>query len=194
MKLFEVLKQTALLLLEHPGQWAVCGGVAASIYRRKARFTDDIDFALIDSPAMSAENLAGTILRRLGYGEYIGFVPDPENNNQQLRALICARTQEDQRFAGIDFLLPVQRWIPEAVALAQFNSIDYGFAELPTVTPESLILAKLIALSGSPDRYQDLDDIQEILKSVPLKLDYLEAQIALHNLKVPSNILALIFR
>ena len=55
MKIFDELVRAGKLLSEYPGQWAVCGGVAASIYRSRARFTDDIDFALIDTARISAE-------------------------------------------------------------------------------------------------------------------------------------------
>ena len=193
MKLFDELKRATELLHQHRGQWALCGGVAASIYRNKPRFTDDIDFALIDSEKYPAETLATEVIKKLGYKEYIGFVPDPKIDGQQLRGLICARGTNDERFVGFDFLLPVQFWVTEAVTVAQSNLIDFGFAKLPTITPESLILAKLVAATSSPNRYQDLDDIKEIAASVAIDIDYLKAQIAKHGIQITPSLLQLVF-
>ena len=59
----------------------------------------------------------------------------------------------------IDLLLSVLPWIEGAVARAQHNSIDLGFARVPVITPEDLRAAKCAALGNSPDRFQDLDDL-----------------------------------
>ncbi|MCO6430884.1 MAG: nucleotidyl transferase AbiEii/AbiGii toxin family protein [Deltaproteobacteria bacterium] len=192
MRLLSELKKVAEELQPYRGQWAVCGGVAASIYREKARFTDDIDIALIDSPLVAAKDLSIRIISGMGYKEYFGFVPCPQDATGQLLALVCARDQTDERFAGIDFLLPVQPWIEDGVKIAQSNEIDYGFARLPTVTPESLIVAKLTAISTTPERYQDLDDITEILKSTPIDRAYLKSSIERYQIDLPRELLTLI--
>ena len=192
MKLFDELIRVTKLLSAFPGQWAICGGVAASIYRKRARFTDDIDIALIDSAGISAKNLASKIINELGYKEYQGFVPDTAKNNQQVLGLICARGIENEKFVGLDFLLPVQFWVQSAVEIAQANLIDYGFASLPTITPENLIIAKLIAVTGTPDRYQDLDDIKEIINSVSINRDYIKDQIKYHNLSIADELLKMV--
>lgn len=184
MKLFDRLKQAAVLLADYPDQWAICGGVAASIYRSSPRFTDDIDIAVIDSDKIRAVDLAAFVISEMGLREYKGFVPDPKNGRQQINALLMGRESCQERFLGLDFLLPVQAWIEKAVELAQSNQIDYGFAHLPTVTPECLIVAKLAALEGSPERYQDLDDIKEIVKAVPIDREFLGREIAAHKIKV----------
>jgi len=193
VKIFAELKRTTKLLNEYQGQWALCGGVAASIYREKARFTDDIDFALVDSPNTSAVKLASKIIGQLGYKEYKGFVPDAKNG-QQILGLVCARDEEDKRFAGLDFLLPVQAWVQDAVEIAQNNLISYGFAELPTITPECLILAKLTALISNPERYQDLDDITEILKTCSTDQEYLAQKIKEYNLVLTPKLASMIQR
>ena len=192
MRLFTELKRVTELLENYPNQWAICGGVAASIYRASARYTDDIDFALIDSDSITAKELATKIIKELGYQEYQGFVPDPENESKQLNALVCARGMNDDRFKGIDFLLPVQYWVEKAVNLAQSNLIDYGFAVLPTITPESLIFSKFIALNSNAERYKDLDDIQEIIKSNQINLEFLQLEITNCPIKFKPEIIKLL--
>ncbi len=68
MKLFSELKRATEILLEYPSQWAICGGVAASIYREKARFTDDIDFRLLIhreyQPSSLPPKLSGSLATR----------------------------------------------------------------------------------------------------------------------------------
>ncbi len=189
MRLFDQLKKVADLLSEYPNQWAVCGGVAASIYRNRPRFTDDIDIALIDSEKISAQELASSITKALGYKEFKGFVPDIKNSKQQLFGLIAGREENDARFIGIDFLLPVQFWIQKSVELAQSNLIDYGFAQLPTITPESLLIAKVAAFIGSPERLVDLDDINEIVKSIEIDKEYVLRELEKQQLAVPKSVL-----
>lgn len=192
MGIFSELKRVIRFLNNYPGQWAICGGVAASIYRERPRFTDDIDFALVDSNSLSARELALKVISDLGYRDYQGFIPDPLRKGKQINALICARSTDNTKFEGFDFLLPTQPWIDHAVLLAQSNKIDFGFAELPTVTPEYLILAKLIALNSNAERHQDIDDIKEIIKSNPIDYSFIREQINNSGIVFEPSILALI--
>ena len=177
MRLLLELKRTCAILENYPGQWAICGGIAASLYREKPRFTDDIDFAVVDSAIISGKDLAMKVISELGFKEYFGFIPGLIDKSDQILGLVCARDIGDERFLGIDFLLPVQFWIKDGVKYAQSNLIDYGFAKLPTVTPESLVLAKLLALHSNPERLQDLDDIQELIKSSNLDFEFILRQV-----------------
>ncbi len=192
MGIFSELKRVIKFLDNYPGQWAVCGGVAASIYRERPRFTDDIDFALVDNDSLSARDLALKVISDLGYRDYHGFIPDPLQKGRQINALICARSIDDKKFEGFDFLLPIQSWIDHAVSLAQNNMIDFGFAKLPTVTPEYLILAKMIALNSNAERHQDIDDIKEIIKSNPIDYSFIREQINNSGIVFEQTILALI--
>lgn len=78
-----------------------------------------------------------------------------------------------------------------AVELAQRNFLDFGFEKLPTITAESLILAKLTALSTSPERFQDIDDIREIVSSLPIDYDYVLSQVARQAICVEQDLLRL---
>ncbi len=192
MKIFSELKKATGLLSKYEGQWAIAGGIAASIYRSKPRFTDDIDFALIDGENGTAAEIAEEVILKLGYQVYKGFVPHPLKNNQQILGLLCARTSEHEKFVGLDFLLPEQFWIKDAVELAQSNKIDYGFADLATVTPEHLILAKISAVQSNPQRYQDLDDITEILKSVDVDVAIINQMAESYGLTIKKEVSVLL--
>lgn len=192
MTLFSELEKAVTLLNKYAGSWAICGGVAASIYRKIPRFTADIDFALIDSTDLSAEDLAKKITAELGYKEYLGFIPSDKKPHSQMLGLICARNDQQEQFIGLDFLLPVQNWVVEAVTLAQENFLDYGFTHLPTVTPECLILSKLTALSTNPQRMYDLDDIKQILEAVEIDRKFLRERIKNYGLVLNEELNAIV--
>lgn len=103
---------------------------------------------------------------------------------------MSGRVDNNERYTGVDFFLPVLPWVNEAVTRAQANMLDFGFALLPTVTVEDLLIAKLFALQGSAERAIDLDDIQSILRS-KLELDwvYLKEKISKFKLKVPKEMI-----
>ena len=86
----------------------------------------------------------------------------------------------------IDILLPCQPWVNDAVERAKFNMIDLGFDKVPVITPEDLIVAKCYALAGSPDRFQDLDDLKEIFAAVgDLDFAYLTGKLEEYELHIP---------
>jgi hypothetical protein len=194
LKLLSELKRVSNSLAAFPGHWALCGGVAASIYRKKPRFTDDIDFILSDSPSLPAKEIASQVIANLGYAEYLGFVPVLFNDNEQVLGLCCARTSTDKNFIGIDFLLPVQFWVNDAVKAAQGNLIDFGFAVLPTITPEHLIIAKCAAALSNPERFQDLDDLKEITNSVSLNLEFIDHSLQSYGIVLTPELKKLVFK
>lgn len=187
MKIFSELKRVSGLLKARGNGWALCGGIVAGIYRDTPRLTADIDIALVDGPKSSAKATAGKILRELGYTPALGFVSHPDGSGKQCNALVMCRSGDDERFVGIDFLLPVFPWVPPAVERAQSNLVDYGFARLPTVTCEDLLLAKFCAINGNPDRPYDKDDVLSILKKQKnIDLEYIKAQSNLMKIAVPK--------
>lgn len=130
----------------------------------------------------------------LGYAEYLGFVPDILNENKQVLGLCCARRSLDKTFVGIDFLLPVQFWVNDAVKAAQENLIDFGFAKLPTITPEHLIVAKCAAAISNPERFQDLDDLKEISGSVHLDLEFIDRALQSYGIVLTPELKKLVFK
>lgn len=193
MKLFQFLKQTCALLSPADGTWMVCGGVAASLYRDVPRFTGDIDFAIIDGPTITAQDRATSVLRKLGYIPKIGWVTDQNGKLINKPTLVIGREAIEGSFVGIDFLLPSLPWVDLAVKRASSNLLDYGFAMVPTITAEDLIIAKLFAVQGTPGRKFDLDDIETILRASK-KIDklFIKENIVKFGLTPPEDILKLI--
>jgi hypothetical protein len=165
MKLFANLKRATAVLEKYPGAWAICGGVAACVYRDTPRFTGDLDIAVVDHPLAPAREIALAVTTALGYSPIVGFVTDQHGKLLEQQALIVGRESGEGLYVGIDFLLPVLPWVEGAVVRAQANLLDYGFAEIPTITPEDLIVAKLYAYQGNPERPFDLDDVRSILRN-----------------------------
>jgi hypothetical protein len=169
------------------GSWALCGGVLAAVYRETPRFTGDIDIAIIDSVGLTAEEAATEILREMGFSPVSGFVPNPAGGSKQTKALICGRGTNSERFVGIDFLLPIFPWVQTAVERAQTNLIDYGFASIPALTAEDLILAKINALQLPEQRAIDIDDILSILQSkLPIDRTYIRRGARLMSFNIPD--------
>jgi hypothetical protein len=138
VKLFDALKRTVAILDQYRACWALCGGVAASVYRDTPRFTGDIDIAIINTAGNAAKDIAQEVCKTLGYKPLAGWVTDHAGELIRPQALVLGREDNQGTFVGIDFLLPVLPWIPLAVERAQANCLDFGFALLPTITLEDL--------------------------------------------------------
>ena len=106
--------------------------------------------------------------------------------------MVCVRISGQERFEGFDFLLPTQFWVDEAVKHAQTNMVSYGFDKLPTITPESLIFAKLISLNNNPERYQDMDDISHILKEQIIHQELIDDYITASQINFREGVLDLL--
>jgi hypothetical protein len=165
VKLFSHLKSVAKILELHEGYWAVCGGIAACLYRETPRYTGDIDIAICDSPTVAAVSIAEQAVQSIGYKPIAGWVTDQHGRLIEGQALVLGRESGELGYIGIDFLLPKLPWIPDAIKRAQMNKLDFGFSLLPTIVPEDLIIAKLFAIQGSPNRPNDLDDVRSILSN-----------------------------
>ena len=191
MKLLQALKELFSLLESFHGSWAVCGGIAATVYRETPRFTGDIDIAIVGREPLSAIHIAEAVLRRLNYSPMAGFIADREGNLGNQQALVIGRETTSETFLGVDFLLPVIPWVSNAVVRAQSNILDYGFVSAPTITVEDLIIAKLYALKDSPERISDQDDIDAILRgNNRFDLNYLQQQAAFHRLTLPATLVS----
>jgi hypothetical protein len=189
MIILDELKKALSVLEPFNGAWCVCGGIAASIYGREGRFTNDIDIAIIDTPTMTAKEIASSVLIQIGYEAILGFVNDPRSLcKEQVLGLVAGRAAGGGAFVGVDFLLPVFPWVQDAVARAQIDPIDYGFSHVPTIQPEDLIIAKLFALRDAPERGVDLLDVRSIMEGVKsLDYTYLERKLACYNLTLPGT-------
>ncbi len=187
MRIFSELKRLVNHLRPWPDCWALCGGVVASVYRDTPRYTGDIDVAIINHGQTPASTIAESVIRELGLEPNMGFVPDPRGGPDQKNALVCGRGTHDERFIGVDFLLPVFPWVEKGVHRAQANLIDYGFAQVPTLTIEDLMLAKLNALQCIEPRPQDSDDIRSMMRSgLPIDYPYITREARALAITVPE--------
>ena len=91
MRLFQNLKRTIELLKPWEGYYAVCGGIAACLYRESPRFTGDIDIALINSPDKSAKSIAEYGVKELGYIPKSGFITHQFGGSISKTALVGGR-------------------------------------------------------------------------------------------------------
>lgn len=191
MKLLSLLKRLIRSLDREPCEYCLIGGHAASLYRSQERFTRDIDFALVAKPKKGSEAAARRALDRLGLDPVAAFIPrSPAEPKRRSVCLITSAPKRGELTGEIDIILPELPWVEAAVSRAQFNRIDLGFAQIPVITPEDLIVAKCYALRNSPDRFQDLDDLKEIFESaIEFDRSYLQSALDRHELTVPKPVL-----
>jgi len=183
MNPLELLKLAAEPLKLSGAKFAVAGGLAASFYRAKARLTNDVDVCLLADPASASREIAEKLLTDLGLKVFSGWVA---SSNSPLPAIpmLIGKENDSESTLSLDILLPAFPWLEKAVLRAQENIIDFGFAELPMLTPEDLLIAKQFALSIESNRFQDLDDIQSIMShNNQLDHEYLTAELS--RLKLP---------
>lgn len=172
--------------------YAVCGGIAAMVYRPDTRFTGDIDFALDAGP--KSVTIATGLLEDLGLKAnairiaQLSQKPSMSKKSSPI-AVIVGRHSTDKTAPGVDFLMPVLPWIQKALKRAQDNVLKLGKIEAPFITAEDVILAKLPALETVKRRGKDWDDIQSIISSGrALDLSYLAGEIEAQQILVPREI------
>ena len=186
------LKKTVAALTQLPCRFCLVGGHAASLYRSQERFTRDVDFAVVASPKVKSRAVAEKAIEALGLKPVVGVIP--LGKKEPKRPAVCMITSEPaaQELTGlVDILLPEVPWVPEAVERAQSNVLNLGFADVPVITPEDLILAKCLSAANEPDRFQDLDDIKQLFKDVKdLDIDYLRRRLHELSLVIPEPVRA----
>ncbi len=181
----DLLKIIVKKLSIYKGCFALAGGVAASLYRAKPRLTNDVDIAL--DLEGDTKRVAVSLLEALDLKVSLGWISDSRGMLPKSVALVIGQQGCNDLESTIDLLLPTFPWLPKAVKRAQENYIDYGFDEIPTLTPEDIIIAKTFALMLEPNRFQDMDDIQSILKqNNNLDLVYLACSYEKHQLYLPE--------
>lgn len=186
------LKQTVAALTQLPCRFCLVGGHAASLYRSQERFTRDVDFAVVASPKVKSRAVAEKAIEALGLKPVVEVIPLAKKEPK--RPAVCMITSEPaaQELTGlVDILLPEVPWVPEAVERAQSNVLNLGFADVPVITPEDLILAKCLSAANEPDRFQDLDDIKQLFNDVKdLDIDYLRRRLHELSLVIPEAVRA----
>lgn len=142
----EALIELSALLAELQVRWALIGGVAANLYRRKARVTGDVDLLLAADAMNVLAQLEATLTER-GWS-----VRRATPGGEILRMHHAIFGWADLQIAGTDYQVGA---IERAVARQLSESLS-----VPVLTPEDLIVHKLIAARG-----KDLIDIEALLES-----------------------------
>lgn len=186
----QALKKTVAALSELPCRFCLVGGHAASLYRSQERFTRDVDFALVADAKGKSRAIASQAIEKLGMKPVAGFmVLGATEKSQRALCMVTSEPPPSELTGLVDILLPELPWVLDAVGRAQDNLIDLGFAKVPVITAEDLILAKCYAVRNSPDRFQDLDDLKQLFKDVKdLDTDYLRRRLVELKLTIPEHI------
>ena len=184
------MKQIVSALRKEDCQFCLIGGHAASLYRSQERFTKDVDFALVASPPDKSRLVAARAIKAIGLTPVMGFIPPgPGERTRKSVCMVTSSPSEGSLTGLVDILLPEVPWVQVAVERSQANMIDLGFATVPVITPEDLIVAKSYSVRNSPDRFQDLDDLKELLTNVKeLDLDYIRRRLAEFSLVIPEQV------
>jgi len=123
---------------------ALCGGLAANLYRDEVRATSDVDLAVIAGPARVVE-----LVRTFGAS---GWEAEPFwRNGEQLRL-----THTD--FPRVDCIIATTDY--ERVAIERCAVADIDGREVGVLAPEDLIVFKLVA--GRP---RDFEAVAAIINS-----------------------------
>jgi hypothetical protein len=186
----QALKRAVAALSELPCRFCLVGGHAASLYRSQERFTKDVDFALVADAKGKSRAIASQAIETLGMKPVAGFmVLGDSEKSQRALCMVTSEPPASELTGLVDILLPEVPWVVDAVGRAQDNLIDLGFAKVPVITAEDLILAKCYAVRNSPDRFQDLDDLKQLFKDVrDLDTDYLRRRLVELKLAIPEQI------
>lgn len=171
---------------------ALCGGLAASLYRDQPRLTNDIDFIVAEGESLEKRvrsvmdrfHLKAHPLRKaeLDGGPLFAI----KNRSSPVQAYV-GRVPGDPRAIGLDFLLPNIAWAQNALERARFNMVFFADEEVPTITVEDLIIAKLHAFRSS--REKDLDDLRSIFRvGHDLEISYLTTQMQRFALELPPSL------
>lgn len=138
------------VLDEYNVRHALCGGLAANLYREQPRATDDVDFYVIVAPTQLVD-----VTRAF---EANGWAAHPYWRQGQLLRL------DHPNFVRTDCLIAATEL--ERSAIDDAVGADVQGTEVPVLRPESLIVFKLVA-----GRFQDYDAAAAIYNAYGDRLD-----------------------
>jgi len=124
---------------------ALLGGMAANLYRKEARATQDVDFAIKASPLQTIAVIDA--FRQAGWEPQVG-----STKSESLRLVHAELPRIDILIAGTPF---------EESAIGRAVVLTLDADEISIVTPEDLIVYKLIA-----GRAQDYEAVAAIIDAI----------------------------
>ncbi len=170
MELIGFFKKVISVLEKSTADYALAGGMVASVYRTNERTTNDLDFLIC--AGKESRKKADAIIRRFHLVPHIVRKAELEGGPmfaikswKTTPYIILGRAEGDQGAIGLDFILPEMPWFDEAIQRARHNRIDFGFGAIPCLTKEDVILSKLYSLKNDPSRFNDLDDLKSIFQA-----------------------------
>ncbi|HMO18816.1 MAG TPA: nucleotidyl transferase AbiEii/AbiGii toxin family protein [Oligoflexia bacterium] len=189
MQQLELLKKVIGQLEDRKVDYILCGGIAASLYRDKPRLTNDVDLAIFYKNYDDSKAIAKEIIESIGARASLGWIPQLKEKYIKTMALVIGQFDSENYDATVDIILPNLPWVEKAISNGKNHVIDYGFAGIPVITVDDLIIAKIFALNVEPNRFQDLDDLKSIfLSSVELNLPYIKSAMVNYEINVPDTL------
>jgi len=187
MQQLKLLKMIVAQLENKKIDYVLCGGIAASLYRDKPRFTNDVDIAIFYNNYKESKVIAKKIVEAVGAKASLGWIPQLKERDIETMALVIGQFDSENYEATVDLILPNLPWVEKAISNGKNHIVDYGFAKIPVITVEDLIIAKIFALNIEPSRFQDLDDLKSIfLSSVALDSTYIREAMYIYSIKMPK--------
>lgn len=193
MSLKALFKSAVAELRKRDISFAVAGGFAADLYRLEPRLTMDVDLViLVDSKAVDT---ASEVIRSLGLHPGVVRTADLAGGpmfairrKSSKPCMVVGRKKGELSGEGVDILLPEIPWAEQAVIRAQDNQVDFGFGDVPALTVEDVVIAKLFAIQAPDLRAKDLDDLQSIFAAgYTLNIPYLAGQMVRLKLAIPDK-------
>lgn len=194
MDLIGFFKEVVNTLKARNVEYALAGGLIASIYRVNERTTNDLDFLIFTKEG--TKEVATSIIKHFGLEPHIIRKADLEGGpmfaikrKKTTPYIIAGRAGKDERKIGLDFILPEMPWFEEAIERARFNKIDFGFGPLPCLTKEDVIISKLYSLRNDRSRFNDMDDLKSIFQAgLDIDIPYICGQMQKLQLSVPDDL------
>lgn len=193
MSLKALFKSAVAELRKRDIPFAVAGGFAADLYRLEPRLTMDVDLVIL--VGSDAVDTASDVIRSLGLRP--GVVREADLAGGPMFAIkrkstkpcmVVGRRKDTSSGEGVDLLLPEIPWAKQAVLRAQDNQVDFGFGDVPALTVEDVVIAKLYEIQAPDLRAKDLDDLQSIFAAKQtVNIPYLAGQMSRLALKIPDK-------
>lgn len=194
MNLIEFFKDVVKVLQKSSVDYALAGGLVASIYRENERLTNDLDFLIISD--RGTQEVAASIIKQFKLVPHIIRSADLEGGplfaikkKNTTPYIVAGRAKKDDQRMGLDFILPSMPWFEEAIKRARYNRIDFGFGPIPSLTKEDVIISKFYSLKNDPTRFNDLDDLKSIMQAGhKIDMPYICGQMQKLQLSVPDSL------
>lgn len=194
MNLTDFFKKVVKVLKARDVDYALAGGMVASVYRENERTTNDLDFLILSGK--KTQEVASSIIKQFELEPHIIRKADMEGGpmfaikrKNATPYIIAGRAKKGETKIGLDFILPEMPWFEEAIERAKFNKIDFGFGPIPCLTKEDVVISKLYSLRNDKNRFNDMDDIKSIFHAGhDIDIPYVCGQMQKLQLPVPDGL------